>query len=544
MTIYRHYKIANSAGPIPDYIITNRTSNCFSTNFSCLFVQESINKTLLKFWELEEYPAEGTVTISAEEQQCENHFVNTMSRDESGRFVVRLPFRDNKNNLGESREIAMRRLSYLRKFKTNQDFYNQYSRFMREYIELGHMSITNREPCTVNPVYLPHHGVFHESSITTKLRVVFDGSVKITGISLNGTLMIGARLQNNLIDIILRFRLHTIAITTDLRKMYRQVLVHEADRDYQRILWRSSMNEPIQDFRLNIVTYELSCAPFLAVRCVRYLASNANEQLRQASQVLLNDLYVDDVLTGVNSSREAVELIKQLKKLLNDGGFEPHKWRSNCKEILRELGSGEQIEESLAVASDANETNIKTLGLNWHPERDVFEFSIHSITRSSKTKREVLSAISRLFDPLGLISPILVRAKLIMQRTWAANLKWDDQLTDELQNAWIKYADDLKDINAIQVPRRIILSASANRFYLHAFCDASMKAYGACAYLQTIDRNNKSSSALICSKSRVAPIKNKTISLPRLELCGAVVLVRLLKHVRETLKVEFSEIYA
>jgi len=122
----------------------------------------------------------------------------------------------------------------------------------------------------------------------------------------------------------MRFRLHPIAITADLKKMYRQVLVHEADKDYQRILWRSSVNEPIREFRLNTVTYGLSCAPFLALRCVRHLASNANERLKQASQVLLNDLYVDDVLTGVNSSDEATELIKQLKELLNEGGFEPH----------------------------------------------------------------------------------------------------------------------------------------------------------------------------------------------------------------------------
>jgi len=94
---------------------------------------------------------------------------------------------------------------------------------------------------------------------------------------------------------------------------------------------------------------------------------------------------------------------------LNSGGFEPHKWRSNCKEILSETESNEVIDESLAVAMDVSDANnVKTLGLNWHPERDIFEFSIQSITSSSNTKREVLSAISRLFDPLGLISPILI----------------------------------------------------------------------------------------------------------------------------------------
>ncbi|XP_011859799.1 PREDICTED: uncharacterized protein LOC105557222 [Vollenhovia emeryi] len=305
------------SGPIPDYLITNKSSNYLSSNLSCLFIRESINETLLKFWELEEYPAEKSVKLSVEEQRCEEHFINTMSRDVSGRFVVRLPFRDNKNQLGDSREIALRRLSYLeRKFKINQEFYNQYSSFMREYIKLNHMSIVNSESTIMNPTYLPHHGVLHEFSLTTKLRVVFDGSVRTTaGISLNDTLMIGARLQDNLIDIMLRFRLHAIAITADLKKMYRQILVHEADKDYQRILWRSSVGEPIREFRLNTVTYGLSCAPFLAVRCVRHVANNADDRLMQASQVLLNDLYVDDILTGVSSIDEATDLIKQLKEL-------------------------------------------------------------------------------------------------------------------------------------------------------------------------------------------------------------------------------------
>jgi len=96
------------------------------------------------------------------------------------------------------------------------------------------------------------------------------------------------------------------------------------------------------------------------------------------------------------------------------------------------------------------------LGLKWHPEQDIFEFSIQSITSSSKTKREVLSAISRLFDPLGLINPILIRAKLIMQEIWATNLGWDDSSSIKLQQAWSVYVEDLKEIHTIQIPRRDI----------------------------------------------------------------------------------------
>ncbi|XP_011171560.3 uncharacterized protein LOC105204206 [Solenopsis invicta] len=131
-----------------------------------------------------------------------------------------------------------------------------------------------------------------------------------------------------------------------------------------------------------------------------------------------------------------------------------------------------------------------------------------------------------------------------MQETWAANLEWNDPLTHNLQQAWNAYVSDLEEINTIRIPRRVISHSNAIRFYLHAFCDASLKAYGACIYLQTIDNKNNYSSRLLCSKSRVAPIKNKTMTLPKLELCGAIVLARLLKNVRTALKINFDEIYA
>lgn len=160
------------------------------------------------------------------------------------------------------------------------------------------------------------------------------------------------------------------------------------------------------------------------------------------------------------------------------------------------------------------------------------------------TKREVLSTISKLFDPLGLVGPILVRAKLIMQETWTSDLGWDEPLTENLRQAWNAYVEDLRGIGVIRVTRRIIQRPDAVRFNLHAFCDASLKAYGACIYLKAVDRDNESSSYLICSKSRVAPVKSKTITLPRLELCGAIVLVRLLQNVKRALKIAFDEVQA
>jgi len=175
-------------------------------------------------------------------------------------------------------------------------------------------------------VYLPHHGVLKESNTSTKLRVVFDVSAKNSkGYSLNDALCIGLVLQDNLINIVLRFRFHKVALTADLRKMYRQVLVHSDDRNYQRILWRFSADDPVKEYRLNTVTYGQACASYLVIRCLRQLARENAERYPFASNALLNDTYVDDIISGADTVEDARNLQKQLSSLLREGGFEVHK---------------------------------------------------------------------------------------------------------------------------------------------------------------------------------------------------------------------------
>lgn len=160
------------------------------------------------------------------------------------------------------------------------------------------------------------------------------------------------------------------------------------------------------------------------------------------------------------------------------------------------------------------------------------------------TKRQLLSSISKLFDPLGLLSPILIRAKMTMQDTWATKLGWDDPLTDEIKSNWNNYVHDVGNLNEIIIQRRVTSIEKPSGHILHGFCDASLRAYGACIYLQSTDDNGSISSFLVCSKSRVAPVKSSTITLPRLELCGAIILTRLLTAVKEALKIHITEVHA
>ncbi|GFX52874.1 uncharacterized protein TNCV_4791111 [Trichonephila clavipes] len=130
------------------------------------------------------------------------------------------------------------------------------------------------DPLEVNISYfLPHHGVFRPDSKTTKLRVVFNASSKTTSsLSLNGILYKGEILQHDLFSILLRFRQHTFVLTTVISKMFRQILINPGHRNLQMILWKDSVDGPVQTYKLNTVTYGTTCAPNLATRTIQQLA--------------------------------------------------------------------------------------------------------------------------------------------------------------------------------------------------------------------------------------------------------------------------------
>lgn len=179
--------------------------------------------------------------------------------------------------------------------------------------------------------YIPHYAVIKENNKTTRLRVVFDASCKTTsGRSLNEFLKIWPNLQKDLFDIIMRLRQYKYALAADITKMYRQIEEH---RKLQRILWRWSKEEPIRAFDLNTVTYGMSSSSFIAIRCLQETAHQSKEHYPQASQVILKDFYVEDLLTGANSVEELKKLKYDVTNILFSAKFELNKWKSNSPKI-------------------------------------------------------------------------------------------------------------------------------------------------------------------------------------------------------------------
>ncbi|XP_076660217.1 uncharacterized protein LOC143363535 [Halictus rubicundus] len=479
---------------------------------------------LKKFWEVEEGPQHSHLT--PEEEACESHFKRTVSRTATGRYVVALPFNEKKAILGETYTRALKRFHSLeRRFVTNPELQAEYAKVLNEYLELGHLTQTE-SPANSEGFYLPHHAVIKPSSSTTKVRVVFDGSAKSSsGVSLNDALLTGPTIQDDIFGLLLRFRMHPFVLTSDIEKMYRQFLVREEDRPYQRILWRNAQNE-ISTFQLNTVTFGLSSAPYLATRCLQQLADDESQNYKAASEVIKRDIYVDDLLTGAATYRDAIKLRDQIITLLNKGELNIRQWVSNDPQLLSGL-TDDQIHPKFF-----GDATVKTLGVAWDPRNDTIHYSVNINSPNSPTKRAILSTIAKIFDPLGLLGPVTVTAKIIMQRLWQLKIDWDESLPMNVQNEWQNYRNNLKLLEKVKFNRHIT-QRSVKSIELHGFCDASERAYGASIYIRTINQSGKIKTQLLCAKSRVAPLK--TISLARLELCGANLLATLYCSVRESL---------
>nr|XP_033204714.1 uncharacterized protein LOC117165426 [Bombus vancouverensis nearcticus] len=409
--------------------------------------------------------------------------------------------------------MAMKRLiSLCRRFQRDKRFEADYRAVIQEYVELGHMTKITTDNCTDDGYFLPHHGVIKESSQTTKLRVVFDGSAPTTtGVSLNDVLHTGPKLQDDLFFILLRFRSHQYVITGDVEKMYRQFLVRPEDRKFQQILWRNSDGE-VDSYQLNTVTFGLSAAPDLAIRCLKQLADDGGHRYPRAATVLQRDFYVDDVLTGVDRKVEARSWRTELTELLELAGLNIRKWASNDRELLRGL-SEQDINDKLLLGESQT---FKTLGVVWNSFDDSILYSVKiNSTASRITKRTISSEIAKIYYPLGLLAPVVVRAKMLLQRLWTLKIDWDESLPADVHTEW---------------------SCSGNE--LHGFCDASERAYGACVYLRIITPDGHVWTRLLTAKSKVAPLKSQTI--PRLELSGALLLASLATTVLQALPSNIS----
>ncbi|GFW74923.1 uncharacterized protein TNCV_2677911 [Trichonephila clavipes] len=238
---------------------------------------------------------------------------------------------------------------------------------------------------------------------------------------------------------------------------------------------------------------------------------------------------MDDVVSGAQNLDTASQLQCQLQNMLETCGMKLHKWNSNSKELLN---SSSDQEHSFS-------TNAESWKMErWKPTGDYFMFKVSIPSIASCTKRDVLSVIARLCDPLGLIGPVISKAKIFLQKLWLRKLNWEEFLPDAIAPEWLNFVSSLKALEELKIDR-YILTDSYVKVMLLGYADASESAYGTVVYTHSV-KDGTTTAKLISSKSRVAPIK--VISIPHLELSACLLLAQLVGKVRLSLQVHLAKV--
>ena len=373
--------------------------------------------------------------------------------------------------------------------------------------------------------YIPHHGVYHKKK-PGKIRVVFDCSAVFDGQSLNQQLLQGPDLTNNLTGVLCRIRQERIAFLCDIQAMFHKVKVDVEHRNPLRFLWWDDpeMKRDPLEFRMTVHLFGATSSTGCANFALKTTADQYEESCgREAADFVRRNFYVDDGLKSVQFVEEAKELIKNTKSLCQKGGFRLHKFTSNNKEVMSSVPQENRASDTKDRHLVNDVTAIeRALGVHWCIESDTLQFRI-IVQDKPLSRRGILSTVSSVFDPLGLVAPFILVGKRILQELCRDGVGWDDEVPDDLRPQWEKWRAELPVLESLWIarcykPQKFDVVKNVE---LHHFSDACQNGYGQCSYLRLLDDKNRIHCSLAMGKSRVTPLTPVTI--PRLELTAALV---------------------
>ncbi|KHJ39854.1 Pao retrotransposon peptidase [Trichuris suis] len=485
-------------------------------------VEERLDDEIKKFWELE------SIGMKYKEPQKEKSqiFIERLKKSviyNGERYVVPLPWKMRNPNLPNNYEYAVSRLRQTENRLRNERLRQTYAEAIEMYVANGWAEeILSESENNGKTWYLPH-AVYREDNFSTRCRIVFDASARYDNRSLNDSLEAGPALQGDLLAILLRFRRFRIGLQADISKMFLQIALHEHDQDACRYVWRDKANETIpRKFRFKRICFGLNCSPFLAMGVLQHHIERYQKSHERVVGHLLHDMYVDDIAVSCDDEKEAEQLVRESAEIMIAGGFHLTKWISDSDVALLAAAQPDSLHPRVG-------TGVKTLGVPWNPSEDLLGYARPDdlYLKTCETKRQLLQLSTKVFDPLGCISPYTVRAKILLQRMWQCGVPRDEEAPTDILKEWLQWKSELVTLTEVKFPRTLVPFRKVNVsiYELHVFCDAPERTYGAAVYLRVETTSGEVVVHLVMAKGRVAPVKR--VTLPRLELCAALVATRL-----------------
>ena len=508
------------------------------------------------------------VSLSQEDHRFLDVMKRTAHKNKQGNWEMPLPFRSSDVSMPNNRSQAVNRLnSLLQSFKRKPQLEKDYLAFMAKTLDRGHAARVPPNELTVNEEtnreksantdrsgrvwYLPHFGVYHPKK-PDQIRVVFNSSAQFQGVSLNKELLPGPDQMNSLLGVLVRFRQEDVTLMCDVEQMFHSFYVNPEHRDFLRFLWFKDNNplEEVVEYRMLVHLFGNVSSPAIATYGMRRTAEDGEEEFGSAAkEFIYNDFYVDDGLTSRPTDQETIELLKNTQAILASARLRLHKAVSNSVSVMEALpveDRGKNVRD-LDLHHDSLPTQ-RSLGVHWDLEGDAFTFHV-VLPEKPYTRRGVLSVINSVYDPLGLAAPVILKGKLLLRQLVVMGKKgsdtplgWDDPLPERLMYQWQSWRDALVDLENIHVPRcyhpkdfgRVATSE------IHSFSDASKDGIGVATYLRQVNESGEVNVAFLFGQARMAPLQPTTI--PRLELCGAVLSSQAVKKLLKELSLPIHEV--
>ncbi|XP_046578260.1 uncharacterized protein LOC124285989 [Haliotis rubra] len=362
------------------------------------------------------------------------------------------------------------------------------------------------------------------------------------GTSLNDQVYQGPDLTNKLIGVLLRFREGPIGVMGDIEQMFHQVRVPEGDRDYlSKVLWFSDSGNIQPDvYRMTVHLFGGVWSPSCASYALRRTAEdNSATYDPKVVQTVLENFYVDDCLKSLMTETETIKHVQDLCALVSHGGFNLNKWISNSREVLQSIPEEQRAKGVKGVHLIGGRLpQERALGVLWYTENDEFSFRIN-IKNKPNTRRGLMSMIASVYDPLGFVSPYILKAKKVFHSESRLRKGWDEILNQTNIEKWTKWTEDLPKLENFKLSRSVITYASEDVDYeLHHFSDASSEGYGAVSYLRVVKNDGPFQCFFANQQVQAGTIEENDHTT--FELSAAVIAVKLDVMLRQELKVKIS----
>ena len=455
---------------------------------------------------------------------------------EDGHYVIPIPFLDNCPCFPDNRAMAEKRLNSLVFVLRQKGAYERYDQELMNMVAKGYAEEDphpeeNDEATWIIPTF----PVINPDK--DKVRPIHDCRAKYKGVSFNNQVHQGPDLNNKLFDVLLRFRQYSHAMMSDIKEMYMQVRFPEEQRKSLKFLWFK--NGEIQQYRMKSHIFGgkfcASSSTYAVRRAVAECEPNISPSVKKA---LLDNCYVDNVLHSESDKNVLKEVASGVKEVSAHAGMLMTQYVFNDMDLM---ASVPEEDRERSVREILPEMSSNALGMSWSLPQDAFCFKYNSKSSSQMnpqiTKRSVLSKVSQLYDPLGLLSPITLKGKVMFQELVKVGINWDTPVSPEFQQGWHQWIDSLKNgLELLKFNRCLVPGLFASAVSeLHTFSDGSNSGYSCVCYIRSTAPNNSIHVALVAAKSRLTPKKGSTI--PRIELAGATIGGKLSKLVTKVLDI-------